>query len=111
MVAITVTITMVALQITADLKEGAQAPVHVALMGVPAETEVRVVKADAGLDWATDIVVSGSCTPLLNGGPLPDAPGTPVSAGDVLTCEPGEELVLGSSADRGNTLLYRESFP
>jgi hypothetical protein len=110
MAAIAVTLAGVSLRITADLKEGPQAPAHVALMGVPADAQVRVVKADVGLDWATDIVLSGSCSPLLNGGPFPEEPGTPVAAGDVLSCAAGEDLALASSADRGNHVLYRTSF-
>ena len=111
MAAITVTIAAVALQITADLKEGPQAPAHVTVWSVPSRPEARVIQADLGLDWATDVVVSGSCTPLLNGGPFPDTAGTPVRAGDVLTCGSGEDLVLGSSGDRGSVLLYQHSFP
>lgn len=110
MAGIAVTLAGVALQINADLNEGPQAPAHVAMMGLPADAQVRVIKADVGLDWATDIVVSGSCSPLLNGGPFPDEPGTPVAAGDVLSCAPGEDLALASSAERGNHVLYRTSF-
>ena len=54
--------------------------------------------------------VSGSCTPLLNGAAFPTAAGTPVQAGDVLACDPGEDLSISSSKGSGNALLYRASF-
>lgn len=111
MAAITVAIAATALQITADLKEGLQAPAHVTLWTVPATPAAQVLQADLDLDWVTDVTVAGSCTPLLNGQPFPTTPGTMVHAGDVLTCGPGEDLVVGSSPDRGNTLLYQQSFP
>src|SRR5688572_30663787 len=98
MAAVTVTIAAVALQITEDLKEGPQPPAHVTLWTVPASPEARVIQADLDLDWGRDVVVSGSCSPLLNGRPFPAGPGTPVRAGDVLTCASGEDLVVGSSA-------------
>ena len=110
MVAITAALSAMVSYVLADLEEQTEAPAHVTLWTVPASPEARVMQADLGLDWATDVVVSGSCTPLLNGGPFPTEAGTPVSAGDVLTCAAGEDLVVGSSADRGNTLLYQDSF-
>ncbi len=73
--------------------------------------EARVIHADPDLDWFDDMVVAGSCTPLLNGGAFPVASGTPVKAGDILSCDAGESLTLSSSQAEGNSLLYRNSFP
>lgn len=71
---------------------------------------VEVVRASPDLDWFRDLRVKGDCAPLLNGAPYPTAEGTPVKATDVLACDPGEELVLAGSPERGNSILYRHAF-
>lgn len=78
-----------------------------------ANSQVSILKAPAGiaaLDWFDDLRVTGSCTPLLNGNPFPTASGTPVAAGDVLSCAPGEDLRIASSDANGNALLFQHQF-
>lgn len=71
-------------------------------------TSVQVVHVGEELDWADDIAISGTCTPTLNGGPMPSGPGTRVAAGDVLDCDSGESLRLVHVAD--NKILYDTTF-
>lgn len=72
--------------------------------------DVQVVRAGPDLDWFEDFVVKGSCVPLLNGQAFPSSAGTPVSAGDVLTCDSGEDLAITSSEAYGNTMVFQKSF-
>lgn len=72
--------------------------------------EVTVVRAEGGLDWVRDLRISGSCTPLLNGAPYPSSEGTPVVAGNILSCEAGETLAIRSSPAYGNALLFSVRF-
>ncbi len=77
------------------------------------DPEVSILDAPAGasqLDWYDDLRISGCTTPLLNGGTFPTASGTPVQAGDVLTCAPGDTLLIASSEEQGNALLYQTTF-
>lgn len=75
-----------------------------------ARGQAQVVLADPGLDWSRDLVLSGSCAPLLNGSPFPGSPGTPVTPGDVLSCGTGEELRIVSTPSGGSALLFRAHF-
>lgn len=74
------------------------------------EPTATVVRASVGLDWARDLVLSGDCHPSLNGAPFPTAPGMEVASGDVLRCGPGTTLVISSSDDWGNVLLFEHRF-
>jgi len=74
------------------------------------EPQATVAKADDGLDWVRDLRLSGSCEPTLNGDPFPTFEGQRVQANDVLACEAGETLVISSSPDLGNTVLFRHTF-
>lgn len=74
------------------------------------EPKATVVRADEGLDWVRDLRLGGNCTPTLNGAPFPVSEGTLVLGGDVLACEWGETLVITSSQDKGNSVLFTYSF-
>lgn len=77
------------------------------------ESQVAILGAPAGssqLDWFDDLRISGCTTPLLNGSPFPTASGTPVTAGDILTCAPGDDLRIASSEDQGNALIFKHTF-
>lgn len=77
------------------------------------EPEVAILGAPAGssqLDWYDDLRISGCTNPLLNGNPFPTASGTPVAAGDILTCAPGDDLRIASSEDEGNALIFKHTF-
>lgn len=77
------------------------------------EPELSILGAPAGtsqLDWYDDLRISGCTTPLLNGNPFPTASGTPVAAGDILTCAPGDDLRIASSEDQGNALIFKHTF-
>lgn len=75
----------------------------------PERPQLTVVKVDKGMTW-DDVVLGGDCTPILNGAAYPPAPGTPVLSGDVLACQPGDELRVSSSSRNGNTLLLDHDF-
>ncbi|MFA5944713.1 MAG: hypothetical protein WC876_09630 [Candidatus Thermoplasmatota archaeon] len=75
------------------------------------QRKLIVVRAPAGFDWFVDLRIGGTCTPSLNGGPMPTIEGTPVLAGDTLQCDAGEELSVSTSIEQGNTLLHRVTFP
>ena len=72
--------------------------------------EADVIRVQEGLMWS-DLVLSGSCVPMLNGDPFPTTPGVPVRPGDVLTCGHGEDLTITSDDDHGGAVLLRMQFP
>jgi flagellin-like protein len=71
---------------------------------------VRIVRASDDLDYARDLRFTGDCSPLLNGGPMPPAEGQLVHPDDRITCDWGESLVISSSAEKGNVVLFSHTF-
>lgn len=72
---------------------------------------VKVVQAEAGVDWFVDLDLGGTCQPhvKLNGEGLPDRGGTLVKAGDELAgCEEGETLRIVAS--KPNQLIFEIQF-
>ena len=114
MVAITVTIAVVVFVLAQSFAgdQPEEAP-NVHFQSNNGASEAKIISAPASdqLDWYQDILISGSCAPLLNGGPFPTAPGTPVQASDVLTCSSGEDLRVAAVQSNGNVLLYEHDFP
>lgn len=112
MVAITVVLAAVVFVLMNRLNDdNAETAPELAMQRSPNGREVIVVRAEPGLEWSEDLLVSGTCTPTLNGAAFPAGPGTPVQAGDRLACASGEELRISSSEDLGNALLYDGLFP
>jgi flagellin-like protein len=78
------------------------------------DSELAILRAPSGaaqLDWVRDLRLGGTCDPLLNGAAFPLSAGTPVQAGDVLSCQPGDTLTISTSPALGNTLLVQHTFP
>jgi flagellin-like protein len=71
---------------------------------------IMVAQAEDGLDWSTDFVFRGSCSPTLNGAAFPTGPGHEVAAGDLLGCAPGEDITVASSENMGDALLFETAF-
>ncbi|MFA5944715.1 MAG: hypothetical protein WC876_09640, partial [Candidatus Thermoplasmatota archaeon] len=73
--------------------------------------ELKVIRAEQGIDWNVDLAVGGTCVNLLlNGVAFPPPPGTYVSPGDVLSgCESEETLRITTLPN--NQLLYQQTFP
>src|SRR5688572_21895357 len=111
LVAITVVLSATVFFLVSRMRgDNAEAAPHLMMSADEGDAEAQVVRAGAGLDWFEDMRVGGSCVPLLNGAAFPTAAGTPVRAGDVLSCAPGEDLSISSSQENGNALLYSTSF-
>ncbi len=112
LVAIAITISAVAWYVAslASQTEVTKAPV-IGFQKDANDPKVTIVSSPAGeLDWFTDLRPHGTCTPLLNGAPFPTSAGTPVRAGDVITCASGDTLLIASSEEQGNALLYQTTF-
>ena len=111
LVAVTVVLSATVFVLAAGMNDDKAEPAPQLLMAADESAdEAQVLRADRGLDWFEDLRVAGSCTPLLNGAAFPAAAGTPVQAGDVLSCAPGEDLSISSGEGDGNALLYSKSF-
>lgn len=74
------------------------------------EPVVTVVQASPDLDYVRDLRISGTCMPTLNGGSLPSGEGREVAANDKLECAWGESLVISSSEEKGNVMLFSHTF-
>ncbi len=74
------------------------------------EPKASVIRASEDLDWVRDLRFSGNCTPTLNGAAFPVVEGTLVKGGDILDCEYGQQLVISSSEDKGNAVLFSHTF-
>ncbi len=114
MVAIVVTLAAVVFVLAQHFanRQSKEAPnVHFQTDNGASTAKILTAPASDQLDWYRDIVISGSCDPLLNGHPFPTSEGTPVQASDVLTCSSGEDLKLAATQPDGNVLLYEHEFP
>lgn len=83
---------------------------RLALLLSPDEPTATVARTTDGLDWARDLRLGGTCSPLLNGVVFPTEPGTLVRPGDTLTCGKGETLTITSVLGKGDSLLFRHTF-
>lgn len=70
---------------------------------------VRIAQAPPDLPWS-HLLMSGSCSPMLNGAAYPPPDGTLVRAGDLLTCGSATTLTVSSTESHGNAVLYRTEF-
>lgn len=108
MVAITVVVAAVVWVTVSAIEKKTEPAPAIAFYKDPSGPSVMVVRVEPGVDWANEIAFRGTCAPTLNGAPFPDNPGTTIHPGDILTCEPGETLII--IATKPNQKLYETTF-
>jgi flagellin-like protein len=99
MVAITVVLAAVVFVLVSNLGDTSESAPDISFSADESDNEIRVVKAENGLDWA-DFDITGSCT-------LPT--GT-VEAGDVIDCADSANENIVIRHVETNSVVYEHEF-